>query len=335
MNIFNKLGLTLVIIATTNPLFAQDTNPIKWSVSLGSGQTTFERTTLVTTDAGQSLKTEEVDFSPTMFTLGARSGKHSFSVATNVADEDNLSLGGSYYTELENPSVSSDYSDTSLTYTYSPGGSWSKWRVSLGYTSVSMDETTSELYTYDDFVPNDGDAWQWADSTTSSTDRSGTTALVSYVQPLGESGKVFAVARLGIISQDYENKISGESRVSGVSQATEDIYLGNTAINVSNPNFINGDGWDISGTTEGDSTTGIFGFSVIYVLDNPRHSLNFDFSVRENEYGELSGQPGYTLKNGLLTSGYNDTAATNEPITGQDIDETISAFSIKWRYSLN
>lgn len=335
MNYLIKLSLTFAFLVSANPIFSQEAGPIKWSVSLGAGQTSFERTTLVTEDSSQKIRTEEVDFTPTMFTLGARSGKHSFSVATNVADEDNLSLGGSYYADLQNPAVSSDYSDTSLTYTYSPGGSWSKWRLSLGYTTISMDETTTELYSYDNFLSNDGDAWQWADSTTASTERSGVTALVSYVQPLGESGKVFAVARLGLIAQDYENKISGTSDISGISQATEDIFLGNTNQIVSNPNFINGDGYDISGTTEGDSTTGIFGFSLIYVLDNPRHSLNFDFTVRENEYGQLSGNPGYTLRGGLITSGYSDIAANNEPITGQDIDETISSFSVKWRYSLN
>ena len=35
------LGLTLAFLFVASPIFAQDANPIKWGVSIGSGGTTL------------------------------------------------------------------------------------------------------------------------------------------------------------------------------------------------------------------------------------------------------------------------------------------------------
>ena len=58
------LGLTLAILFVANPIFAQDSNPIKWGISLGAGSTEYETIIVVDEDDGsQRLRTDEVDFS--------------------------------------------------------------------------------------------------------------------------------------------------------------------------------------------------------------------------------------------------------------------------------
>ena len=76
------LGLTLAILFVANPIFAQDSNPIKWGISLGAGSTEYETIIIVDEDDGnQRLRTDEVDFSSMLIGFDARSGKHHFGLA--------------------------------------------------------------------------------------------------------------------------------------------------------------------------------------------------------------------------------------------------------------
>ena len=334
MNRLNNLGSMLaIIIFAANPIFAQESAPIKWGVSVGSGSTTFERSTLTEIDGSQVLKNEEADFVSTIATLSARKGKHQFSFSTNTADEENMSLSGSYFTDLAATTASNDFDDKSFTYTYELTN---KWRASIGWNALSMDEKTGNTTTYNNaFINSDFEDWQVAQATSSSTERSGATALLSYVQPLGASNKWVAVGRLGFTAQDYEKSGKGTTLVSGVSQAAEDCYSGVTC-NVSTPTFINGDGYNATSNRASDSTAVVYGFSLIYVFDNRRHTLNFDFNFRDNDYEKMTEGYNSTPIGGLFTGGDNTSAVSLQgEAVNDDIEETVSSFSIKWRYGLN
>ena len=334
MNIKNKiLGLTLTVIFLANPVFAQDANPIKWGISVGTGQTTFEQAVISTEDDGsQNFSMDEVDFSPTMISIDARSGKHQVSFSTSTADDEQLSLSGSAYDNI-NPTKTSDYDDQSLTYTYSLSN---KWKISLGYNSLSMNRNRLEVTPRSDvFVIGDpSDDWAVTETIGLTRDSSGATALVSYVQPFGESGKWIAVGRLGFTAQDYDATGPGSTVVSGLSASTENCYAG-IDCNVSNPStLMNGDGYDYAYTAKGDSTSVVAGFSLIYVFANPRHTLNLDFSVRDNDYGDVKATLIETPRGGWFT----ENAQAQEidlPSDNQQIDETLTSISLKWRYGLN
>ena len=92
------LGLTLAILFVANPIFAQDSNPIKWGISLGTGTTTYESIILTEpTDGGdQLLRTDEVDLTSMLLGFDARSGKHQVSFSTNTADEVNSTSYSSF-----------------------------------------------------------------------------------------------------------------------------------------------------------------------------------------------------------------------------------------------
>ena len=286
------LGLTLAILFVANPIFAQDSNPIKWGISLGAGSTEYETIIVVDEDDGsQRLRTDEVDFSSMLIGFDARSGKHQVSFATNTADEESMSIAGSYYDRYSGPSRTSDFDDQSFTYTYSLTD---KWRFSLGYNTLTMDKGWGNSYDGSGVLVlnTPADTWTITDIYSSSTERSGATAVMSYVRPFGESGKWIAVGRIGFTAQDYEESGTGTIRVSGVSAASESCWNGTTCQGVALKT--NGDGIDYSDTLTGDNTSAIFGISLIYILDNPRHTLNFDFTTRDNDYGVLSGTQNQT-----------------------------------------
>lgn len=329
----NILSITLTTIFLINPAFAQDTNPIKWGISIGSGQTSFEQGVIFTEEDGtQSFSKDEVDFSPTIISIDARSGKHQLSFSTNAADDEQLSISGSVY-DNSNPTKTSDYKDQSLTYTYSLSN---KWRISLGYNSLSMNTNRLEVTPRSDlFVIGDPiDDWATTETIDQTRDSSGATALVSYVQPFGESGKWIGVGRLGFTAQDYDASGPGSIVVSGLSASTESCYAG-IDCNVSNPNnLMNGDGYDYAYTANGDSTSVVVGFSLIYVFDNPRHTLNLDFSVRDNDYGDVGATLKETPRGGWFTE-YSQEQEINLPDSNREIDETLTSVSLKWRYGLN
>jgi hypothetical protein len=333
MNIKNKiLGLTLTVIFLANPVFAQDANPIKWGISLGTGSTEYETIIIVDEDDGsQRLRTDEVDFSSMLIGFDARSGKHQVSFATNTADEESMSIAGSYYDRYQGPSRTADFDDQSFTYTYSMTD---KWRFSLGYNTLKMDKGWSNSYDGSGvLVYGTTDTWTVTDIFSSSTERSGATAVISYVRPFGESGKWIAVGRLGFTAQDYEESGAGTVRISGVSAASESCWNGTTCQGVSYKT--NGDGYDISQTWTGDSTSAIFGISLIYILDNPRHTLNFDFTTRDNDYGVLSGNLNQTAIGGYFSGDAGRSDSFDLDTADRQVDETIWAFSVKWRYGLN
>ena len=327
------LTLTLSAILLANPIFAQDSNPIKWGLSVGTGQTTFEQAVITTEDDGsQNFSMDEVDFSPTMISIDARSGKHQVSFSTNAADDEQLSLSGSSY-DSSSPTKTSDYDDQSLTYTYSLSN---KWKFSLGYNSLSMSKNRLEVSPRSDvFVTGDpSDDWAVTETIDQTRDSSGATALVSYVQPFGESGKWIGVGRLGFTAQDYDASGPGSTVVSGLSASTESCYAGTTC-NVSNPNtLMNGDGYDYAYSSSGDSTSVVVGFSLIYVFANPRHTLNLDFSVRDNEYGDIGATLVETPRGGWFTEFAQDQTI-DLPNNNLEIDETLTSVSLKWRYGLN
>ena len=328
------LGLTLAFLFVANPIFAQDANPIKWGVSIGSGGTTYEQAVIITDrdDGTQTARMDEIDLTTTILSFDARSGKHQVSFSTNTADDEQASISGSYYDGYTSPSKSSDFDDQSLTYTYSLSDNW---RVSLGYNWLSMDKSWNNAYQGSGtIVAGTTDTWTVTDLESTSTERSGATAILSYVQPFGASGKWIAVGRFGFTAQEYEESGTASLSVSGVSAASENCWAGITC-NVATPTtLLNGDGYDYVLGAESDATSIVYGFSVIYVFDNPRHTLNFDMSVRENEYDAMSDSYTFTPRNGYFTRGASTT--TLDQGRGDDqIDETVTSFSIKWRYGLN
>ena len=328
MNIKNKiLGLTLTVIFLANPVFAQDANPIKWGVSLGTGTTEYESISTQT----RGSRTDEVDFSSLLLGIDARSGKHQVSFATNTADEESMSISGSYYDNFSNPSRTSDFSDQSFTYTYSLTD---KWRVSLGYNTLTIDKGWGNAYdrTFS-IVTGTTDNVTTTDAFSSSSERSGATAVISYVQPFGESGKWIAVGRIGFTAQEYEASGTGTIRYSGVSAASEACANGTTCPGYSYRT--NGDGYDYNEKETGDSTSAIFGISVIYILDNPRHTLNFDFTTRDNDYGVLSGTYNDTAIGGWFSGDAGNDYSTDFNNEDQEVDETVWTFTVKWRYGLN
>jgi len=122
--------------------------------------------------------------------------------------------------------------------------------------------------------------------------------------------------------------------VSGLSASTESCYAGTTC-SVSNPNtLMNGDGYDYAYSSSGDSTSVVVGFSLIYVFANPRHTLNLDFSVRDNEYGDIGATLVETPRGGWFTE-FSQDQSIDLPSDNLDIDETLTSVSLKWRYGLN
>jgi hypothetical protein len=328
------LGLTLAILFAANPIFAQDSNPIKWGLSVGTGQTTYEQGIIRTEEDGsQNSSMQEVDFSPTIVSIDARSGKHQVSFSTNTADDEQLTLSGSIY-EDGNATRTADYDDQSFTYTYSLSN---EWKVSLGYNSLSQNTNRLEVTPRSNvFVTTDpSDDWALTETVDQTQDRTGATALVSYVRPLGGSGKWIGVGRVGFTAQDYEVSGPGSTVVSGLSASTESCYAGITC-NVTKPNtLMNGDGYDYSYKATSDSTSVVVGFSLIYVFANPRHTLNLDFSVRDNDYGELDvSQLTETPRGGWFTEN-SEEQEIDLPSTQREIEETLTSVSLKWRYGLN
>ena len=321
------LGLTLAILFVANPVFAQDANPIQWGVSLGTGTTEYESISLQT----RGSRTDRVDFSSLLLGIDARSGKHQVSFATNTADEESMSISGSYYDDYSNPSRTSDFSDQSFTYTYSLTD---KWRVSLGYNTLTIDKGWGNTYDRTtSFIVGATDTYTITDAFSTSTERSGATALISYVQPFGESGKWIAVGRIGFTAQEFDESGAGTLRYSGVSAASEACWNGTTCPRLSYKT--NGDGYDYDKSLTGDSTSAIFGISVIYVLDNPRHTLNFDFTTRDNDYGVLTGTSKFTAIGGYFTGDSGRSSTSDLDTGGVEVDETIWTFTVKWRYGLN
>ena len=335
MNIKNKiLGLTLTVIFLANPVFAQDANPIKWGISLGTGTTTYESIILTdSTDGGDQLKrTDEVDLTSMLLGFDARSGKHQVSFSTNTADEESMSISGSYYDGYTAPSRTSDFDDQSFTYTYSLTD---KWKFSLGYNTLTIDKGWANSYDRTNtFVQgNAPDTWTVTDLSSISTERSGATALISYVQPFGESGKWIAVTRFGFTVQDYEASGTGTTLISGVDAASEACWNGTTC-NLGGASYqMNGDGFNNTFTTTGDNTSGVFGLSLIYVLDNPRHTLNFDFTTRTNDYGELKNSDTSVALDGFFTRDLG--TETFDSNSDNETEETLWSFTVKWRYGLN
>ena len=321
------LGLTLAIFLVANPVFAQDANPIKWGASLGTGTTTYESISVGT----RGTRTDEVDFSSLLLGIDARSGKHQVSFATNTADEELISISGSYYDNYSNPSRTSDFNDQSFTYTYSLTD---KWRFSLGYNTLTIDKKWGNAYDRTrSFIVGATDSFTTTDAYSGSTERSGATTLISYVQPFGESGKWIAVGRIGFTAQEYEESGAGTIRYSGVSAASEACWDGTTCPGLSFKT--NGDGFDYKRVLTGDSTSAIFGISVIYVLDNPRHTLNFDFTTRDNDYGVLTGTYKDTAIGGYFSGEKGDSYSVDLDTENVDVDETVWTFTVKWRYGLN
>ena len=335
MNIKNKiLGLTLTVLFLANPVFAQDANPIKWGISLGAGTTTYETIILSESTEGgdQLLRTDEVDFTSRLLGFDARSGKHQVSFSTNTADKESMSISGSYYDRFSAPSRTSDFDDQSFTYTYSLTD---KWKVSLGYNTLTIDKGWANSYdrTTTFVFGNAPDTWTVTGLDSISTERSGATALISYVQPFGKSGKWISVTRFGFTAQDYEASGTGALRFSGVDAASEACWNGTTC-NLGGASYqMNGDGFDYTYSTTGDNTSAVFGFSLIYVLDNPRHTLNFGFTTRTNDYGELKNSSTRVGLGGYFTEGFGTDSFEN--VTDDETEETIWNLTVKWRYGLN
>ena len=336
MNIKNKiLGLTLTVIFLANPVFAQDANPIKWGISLGAGTTTFESIikTESTEGRGQLLRTDEVDLTSRLLGFDARSGKHQVSFSTNTADEESMSISGSYYDGFTAPSRTSDFDDQSFTYTYSLTD---KWKVSLGYNTLTIDKGFANSFdrTSTFVLGNAPDTWTDSVLQSISTERSGATALISYVQPFGESGKWISVTRFGFTAQDYEASGTATRRVSGVDAASEACWNGTTCNLPGGASYqMNGDGFNYTYTTTGDNTSAVAGVSLIYVFDNPRHTLNFGFTTRTNDYGELKNSSTRVGLGGYFTEGIGKD--TFESISDDETEETIWNLTVKWRYGLN
>ena len=333
---------------------AQESNPIKWGIGLGAGLMEFEQTENIEDD--ELIMT--ADLGITMVTLDASSGKHSFSYSTATASEEAFDITGSYVTNstATGRTRGQDYSDNSFTYMYQLAP---KWRIGFGYNNQTMDgslATVFDGYSSDtsftggnaQFYPNNEDKL-WGFTNAGSVDReiSGATFLVSYVTPLGSSGKWFLESRIGVTEQDYKNTYDGGLAITGFTPFTQTCYNGGAcptgfggnfnigSISAANggPGILNGDGYKRDWLQKSDTQGYVTGFTLIYSV-NPKNSISFGFATRDNDYGSLDQTYTSVPLGGLITRGGSTTAENTEDFE-REVEEYQFTWSVRWRYALN
>ena len=240
-------------------------------------------------------------------------GSHGFNVSVQAADDEESDLGGSYYNDVNRVAVGdvreADLDDFSVAYTYRFN---KNWVGSIGYNS------TSSNYTYSNISPYEG--YQWNDSETGETERTGYTFLAGYNTPI--SNNVIFTAKIGWITSDLEESSSGLATISGFSAEIDEVLN------------INGDGFSYSNSVEGDSDAVVLGLGFVWLVA-PKNQIRLDFTLRSLDY-DLN--PGEYVEN-VLPGGYFEQAGYGEySETIEQTSEITDDFwytTLSWRYALN
>lgn len=288
-------------------LFAQDQPQPRYGLSIGF--TSIENEFLSTGDDGLT-RTFDTDFTALTYGFDVNVGKHGFNLQLQGSDAENSDIGGTYFSQAGRAAIGDsrdlDFDDFSVGYSYRFN---SNWIASIGYNSTTTD------YTYTNIIPRTGYQWDRADS--GEIERTGFTLLAGYNTPL--SNNLFFTAKIGYIQADLDETSSGQDVISGIEGSFS---------------YINGDGFNISETYEGDSTAGVFGVGLVW-LAAPKHQIRFDITVRALDYSNVSGTYNESpiQADGYFSQGYGDYSSQSD--VTDEITDDFYFTSVSWRYALN